>query len=95
MTKGFNFGGFPNRSKSVNDAYFVYAELYLDYVDSNPSHFLVRGVDVRPIEDLDDDADDAVVAKAYIDASKRIVDYVREMSAPEADALLEKYPTLR
>ncbi len=66
-----DLGHFPDYGKELNDAYAIYASIYLDYVDASLCHFHGRGTDVRPIQNIDSN-DEAVLAKAYMDEARDI-----------------------
>ena len=87
-------GYFPDYGKEVNDAYALYASMYLDYVDDNLRHFYCRGIDIRPIGDIDTD-DEHVLAKAYMDEALDIARIaLKGMSDEDRETFLALYPNL-
>jgi hypothetical protein len=87
-------GSFPSCGKEVNDAYALYASLYLDYVDDNLRHFHCRGIDIRPIINIDTD-DEHVLAKVYMDEALNIARIaLKGMSDKDREAFLALYPNL-
>ncbi len=87
-------GYLTNYGKEVNDAYALYASLYLDCCDDNLRHFYCREVDFRPIRDIDRE-DETVLANAYM---KHALDIAQEtincMTKDEAMNFLANYPSL-
>ena len=90
-------GYFSKYGKELNDAYALFASLYLDYVDASLGHFLGRGVDVAPIESVDSD-DEHVLAVAYMDYALDIARTELESETVPIEAkreMLSLYPMLR
>lgn len=87
-------GRFENLSEKANEAYAVYASAYLDCADDNLQHFLCRGIDTRPIDDIDvENADDAdsLITKSFIDAA---IDIVNAAGFETIDEVISHYPLL-
>ena len=89
-------GKFVNLSNEVNEAYATYASAYLDCADDNLNHFLGRGMDTRPIDDITCNVKQAepLIIKRYIDSAIEIVNQAGFRTMEEIVAsypLLEKY----
>ena len=89
-------GKFVNLSDEVNEAYATYASAYLDCADDNLRHFLGRGMDTRPIDDITYEVKKAepLIIKRYIDSAIRIINQAGFRTMEEVIAhypLLEKY----
>lgn len=82
-------GSFTHYGEEVNQAYQVYASLYLDFVDDNPQKFFTRGIDDRPIEDCDEKD----FTEAYMDTTVEIAQ--RAFSQYSPDDLYKEYPLLK
>ena len=87
-------GRFKNLSDKANEAYAVYASAYLDCADDNIQHFLRRGIDTRPIDDVDlENADDVdfLITKSFIDAA---IDIVNAAGFESFEEVVARYPLL-
>ena len=87
-------------SDRANEAYRLYASLYLDYVDDNINHFKWRDIDIRPIEginilDANGDINSEIVFNAYMNASVDITKHTLEGSKLSIEAFFKEYPLLK
>ena len=93
-----DLGCFPDYGKELNDAYAIYASIYLDYVDASLGHFHGRGTDVRPIQNIDSN-DEAVLARAYMDEARDIAkiefeSLIKYGFTPDLQDFLAEYSSL-
>ena len=86
-------------SKEANEAYQVYASLYLDWIDDNMSHFRWRDIDISPITELEEagkKVNDKSVRDAYLKEAFQIAEI--PLSGGYFSSLenfFEEYPPLK
>ena len=84
-------GFFADFTEEQNEAYRLYASLYLDYVDDNYQHFFYRDIDTRPIDDFFGVPTPEQVIEAYINAAVSIAKH----TGLDRKTLINQYPPLK
>ncbi len=63
-------------NEEANEAYRIYASAWLDFVDNNINHFIIRDHDIAPIKELKVQGikpTDETVKKIYLDKAVEIL----------------------
>ena len=89
------FKTFPDRA---NEAYRIYASIYLDSVDDNMSHFSWRDIDIEPIQGIVREGNEHFedeVFEAYIAEALSIAATVIKTGGGTFEDVCRKYPLLK
>ncbi len=90
-------GTFKSLDARANEAYQLYASLYLDFIDGQRHRFIDENLDIAPIRQLDcnspsfqQDAYDA-----YIKSALQIAQYVVHWGKRSQESMYQFYPLLK
>lgn len=92
-------------NEKANEAYRLYASLYLDWADDNMSHFRWRDIDIAPLNELEDKGIEVTDETAYdafmesaLDLARTAVKHIHlcKDSFPKGmESFYEEYPLLK
>ena len=93
-------GRLSELSSQVNDAYLVYASIYLDFEDDNINHLMCRNINIRPLVERDvyysETATDEDKIKAYLDEAVEIAKRIMSSGYFKSfEEFYKEYPMLR